>query len=222
MAVSEATAAPESLRVVTVPAVRLHANSYNPNRMNEIVERAERESIESFGFIDPITVMVSPDDPDMFMIIDGEHRWRIGQEVGYTEFPVVVLDVTLDQAKKLTVVLNETRGDADVVLLGQLLNDLKQTADSDEAFVAALPYSTAELEHLLSIGAQDWDQFAPGGGTGAGAGTSGDHQLLLDFDTAGALGQFLGWLEILRDKFGLEDDAPTRVVAEAVRQAAES
>ena len=57
-------------------------------------------------------------------------------------------------------ILNETRGDADVTLLGKLLADIDDLVGNDAALLSiALPYNANELKHLLDIGSTDWDRF---------------------------------------------------------------
>jgi ParB-like nuclease domain len=144
------------LRTETVACERIHANPWNPNKMDERTRQAARESIATYGFIDPVTVREHPEIDGHFQIIDGEHRWQEAQELGYDAIPVVVLGVDDTTARKLTIVFNETRGEADSVLLGTLL---KQLEAEDADFRTALRYDDGELKHLLSLAEADWDDF---------------------------------------------------------------
>lgn len=147
------------LEILRVPIGVVHPNSWNPNKQTDRTYTAERESIRTFGFIDPCLVWPHPDREGEWQIIDGEHRWRAAGDEHLTEILVTPLtNLTEAAAKKLTIVLNETRGDADVVLLGALLNDL-QAQLGEEEFPLALPYSEGELAHLLALGTEDWDRF---------------------------------------------------------------
>lgn len=145
------------LTIQYVPVAQLDPNPWNPNVQDERTAKAERESIETYGFIDPITVRVHPDDPTRFQIIDGAHRLIEATGLGHTVAPIVVLDVDDDQARKLTIILNETRGDHDVAKLGQLLADLSTRSTVDDLLVG-LPYSADDLARLIEIGTVDnWD-----------------------------------------------------------------
>jgi hypothetical protein len=149
------------LRQITVPTGSLRPNPWNPNRMTERVYQAEKESIEAYGFIDPVTVRPHPLHAGEYEIIDGEHRVRAATEMGYEELPVIVLDSLTDtQAKKLTIILNETRGEADVALLGRLVAEIRQDVELADLKLG-LPYSDTELQHLTEIGSFDWDEFQP-------------------------------------------------------------
>lgn len=140
------------IEVVDLRVADLDPNPWNPNVQSEIVSRATRESIEHFGFVAPVAVRRSATE-GRYEIVNGEHRWREATDLGHDTIPAVILDLTDAQAKKLTVVLNETTGDPDVVRLGQLLVQMEELDD----FRVGLPYSDEELEHLLLIGRQNWE-----------------------------------------------------------------
>lgn len=139
--------------VVMVPVAKLRPNPWNPNRMDEAALEAERESIDEHGFIVPVHVRRR--GKTLFELIDGEHRWRVAKERELEAIPAVVLDVDDATAKRLTIILNDTRGEADPVALGALLNDLQR--ELGEGFAAGMRYEPAELRHLLSLGAEDWE-----------------------------------------------------------------
>ena len=161
----------------TVPYFDIAPNSYNPNVMPARVYQAELESIAHFGFIDPVTVR---EVSEGLSIVDGEHRWRAFRELrelwmaGALEkfhddllpmfeantLPVVNLGVLSDtDAKKLTVILNETRGRANTVDLAALLAEIGQDTGAEELRVG-LPYSDAELSDLLQLAGYDWNATA--------------------------------------------------------------
>lgn len=151
-------------------------NNYNPNVMTERIYRAELESIAHFGFIDPITVR-EVEAQQALAIIDGEHRWRaFGElrakwEIGdlaefhhdllplfeANELPVVNLGALPDaDAKKLTIILNETRGKANTVDLAALLAEIGAEIGG-EALSVGLPYNPDELAQLLESVNYDWE-----------------------------------------------------------------
>lgn len=206
------------LEIVDLPINQIEANPWNPNKQIPAVAKAERESITRFGFVDPITVRLisTGTDVDRWQIIDGEHRWREARELGYETIAAVVLDVTEDEAKKLTVVLNETRGDADVVLLGQLLQQLAETDD----FRVALPYTDGEIAQLLEIGSQDWDGYDDRGDSDPAA-PPPSNEIVLTY-SGETLAQFDEFIKILREEYGLVSSGISEVVFEALRRATES
>jgi len=145
-----------------IPHAKLHPNPWNPNRMDERTLQAERESIATFGFVDPVTVRPHPDKKGHFQIIDGEHRWKVlGEAKPKPAVPCVVLDLSDTTARKLTIVLNETRGQADTALLSSLLGELKD--DLGEDLGVGLRWSDGELNSILAVADDDWDGYNPGG-----------------------------------------------------------
>ena len=147
------------LTVEYVSVELLDPNPWNPNVQDDRTANAERESIETYGFIDPVTVRVHPDDPGRWQIIDGEHRVREAVALGHTTAPVVVLDVDDEQAKKLTVILNETRGDHDIALLGSLMANLHRTM-TPKSILIGMSFTEGELGRLLEIGRfTGWDNM---------------------------------------------------------------
>ena len=155
-----ATKEQKALRAAGIPfesavveVERLHPNPWNPNRMNDRTLEAERESIRTFGFIDPVTVRPHPEIEGDFQIIDGEHRAKVAPECGFPSVPIAILDLGETAARKLTIILNETRGEADTVLLGSLLREIEK--EEGDGLGNALAFSSGELEHLLSIGDDD-------------------------------------------------------------------
>ena len=141
------------LKIRQIQIFRVSANPWNPNEMTDDMRRAARESIDRFGFIDPITVR--PVGKGRYQIIDGEHRWEEAKAAGHKTVPAIVLSVTEAEAKKLTVLLNEIKGSADLPKLGSLLSEIRSEPD----FETGLPWKPAQVEHLLQLADVDFEQF---------------------------------------------------------------
>jgi hypothetical protein len=150
------------LEVISVPIGFLKPNPWNPNVQDSFIFEKEKESIRRFGFVVPITVR---EMGDSWEIIDGEHRWKAAKELGYLSIPVIVIDVTEEEAKQLTIVLNETRGEANPEKLKALLADLTGSVPMAE-LMTVLPFSPEKMDSIL--GNFDWDGAeAPNKPTGA-------------------------------------------------------
>lgn len=145
-------------------------NPWNPNRQNERQFEAEVESIADNGFIAPILVRKLG---MRFEIIDGEHRWKalrkiaedgiegkgnIPSLVESLTIPAIVLAVDETQAKKLTIIMNETRGRADIGELTKLLQDLAVNLGDD--LLTGLPYTQSQLEELMNMGGDALDEMS--------------------------------------------------------------
>lgn len=159
------------LEITNIAINDINPNKWNPNKQTDRQFAAEIESIKSNGFIMPITVRQIG---DTYEIIDGEHRYRalttmFAQGTGGAgnvdsllknyEIPAIILDVDDNTAKKLTVILNETRGRADLGLLANVLSELNNDMELADLIVG-MPYSEKELEELISVTEFDWEMLA--------------------------------------------------------------
>lgn len=146
------------LDTCVVPIESLHENTWNPNRQSERAFEAEKESITEFGFIDPVTVRKHPKKKNAYEIIDGAHRVRAMRELGHEDISVNVIEASTSEAKRLTIILNETRGAPDRIDLATLLVDLRDEI-GEESLLVGLPYSKDEMDGLLKLPDFDFNQF---------------------------------------------------------------
>jgi hypothetical protein len=157
------------LQIEHLPISSVEPNPWNPNKQNERQYQAEIESIVQNGFIAPILVRKFE---DTYQIVDGEHRWKALRQIAEDgmqakhnvpkliadqTIPAIVLDISETAAKKLTVIMNETRGRADLSDLGALLQDIQIELGDD--LITGLPYTEGQLKELMGIADFDWDQF---------------------------------------------------------------
>jgi ParB-like chromosome segregation protein Spo0J len=144
-------------------------NDWNPNKQTDRAFEAEIESILDNGFIVPVTVREHPDKKGKYQIVDGFHRWKaigeiiakglkgngnITEIISTKNVPVVVIEADDATAKRLTVILNETRGHADMGELAILLGSLQD--ELGDELIRGLPYSDRQLAELLSLSEFDW------------------------------------------------------------------
>lgn len=140
---------PFNKRVLRVAITALHPNPWNPNVLNPMQEKALSESLEEFSDLDFILCRPHPDHPNQYEIVDGEHRWKDLSKKGETEIDIVVADLSDAQAKKYTIIANETRGTANKTDLGKLLTDLQNEYGEDVG--KGLPYTDQEINELLAL-----------------------------------------------------------------------
>ena len=157
------------LQIQYVPITSIYPNNYNPNRQSadefELLQRSMKED----GFTQPIVCVLddarpneTPDMPDGFQypegvdprgkvirIVDGEHRWRAAKTIGWTQAPVVVTPMNLEQARIATLRHNRARGSEDVELAAQVLRDLRELGALDWA-ADSLMLDEVELDRLLN------------------------------------------------------------------------
>ena len=157
------------LSIVAVPVGAVVPNDWNPNRMSEEMFQKAVRSIQEYGFVDPLTVR---ELGGKFQIVDGEHRHRAAKHLGMKEVPATNLGVISDtRAKKLTLLFNELRGEAEPARLSVLLADLAVGTSLDD-LAAALPFTRVEIETLVGASVDfDWSpppvEVTPISGVGA-------------------------------------------------------
>lgn len=131
-----------SLTIEYVPVDSINPNDYNPNRQNDHDFELLKRSMTEDGFTQPIICHTSR------TIVDGEHRWRAAQALGYKEVPVVFVDMTPEQMKISTLRHNRARGSEDIELTAQVLRDLEQLGALDWA-QDSLMLDDVEMNKLL-------------------------------------------------------------------------
>ena len=97
-----------------LPLHRVEPNPDQPRQdFNEEELQSLAESIRVHGVIQPLTVRETGDG--YYQIIAGERRWRACRMAGLNDVPVVVKDVSDEQAMELALVENLQREDLDPV-----------------------------------------------------------------------------------------------------------
>ena len=136
------------LETIRIPLEDLSPNPWNPNEMDEKRWEALGQSIEQYGIdLQPLVVRQRGDH---YQIIDGEHRYRWAQELKIKQLPAIVVEVDDVNAKKMTQILNRTRGEDNPVKLKELLDSLLVEIEANE-LINGLPIETeAELNYLLA------------------------------------------------------------------------
>lgn len=145
-----------TLEVVLLPKDHIRPNTWNPNVMTAEMMAKERASIREFGFIDPITVYEVEEAE--CIIIDGEQRFTAGIAEGLEEFPVVILDVTEDEARELTIILNDVRGQFEESRLAGLVQDLAKRRERSR-MENLLPYDSRRIDQLIDRREIDWSEL---------------------------------------------------------------
>ncbi len=94
-----------------VPIENVHPNPRNPRKNFSELELAElANSIRERGIIQPIIVRPGRGN-DQFEIVAGERRWRAAQLAALHDMPVVVVDVSDNEALQMAIIENVQRAD---------------------------------------------------------------------------------------------------------------
>ena len=138
------------------PIDRLRPNDWNPNLMDAETMRLTRLSMEEEGFSDPIDA-----DPTG-LILDGEHRWLVARELGFTEIPVFVKERYGDDAVITTIRKDRTSGQPDIVKMADIVGDLVDEFGSDEVY-RRLGYDRSDQDAMLELTRWDWAVYGTDG-----------------------------------------------------------
>ncbi len=85
-------------------------NPFQPRRtFDEQDLRELTDSIRANGVLQPIVVRTDPKNPGRFQLIAGERRWRSSQRAGLHEIPVVIREMSDDDALEVAIVENVQR-----------------------------------------------------------------------------------------------------------------
>ncbi|MEM1047629.1 MAG: ParB/RepB/Spo0J family partition protein [Pseudomonadota bacterium] len=100
-----------------VPVEFLERNPRNPRTTFKDDDLAElTASVKEKGIVQPILVRPKSDaGSDSFEIIAGERRWRAAQKAGLHEVPVVIQEVSDQEALELAIIENVQRADLNPV-----------------------------------------------------------------------------------------------------------
>ena len=108
------------------------------------------DSILEYGPIDPLTVRPQAGAVP-WQILDGEHRWRGYQDLGIEECPAFSTgDIPETQAMKITITLNELKGQYDPREMSKLLDRLLQDEDPIK-LAKSLPFTDIALQGMIGL-----------------------------------------------------------------------
>ena len=137
----------QQLTITVAPAPRLsvigHQRKARPAHL-----KALTASMQRMGFVTPLTVV---ERDGGYVIIDGQHRYQVGLELGMKEFPVVVVPerlarrmMSLNVEQSLNI---RERATIAVSIYREVLEQAPDTAEDDGEIVDAL-----ETAHLVTLG----------------------------------------------------------------------
>lgn len=142
--------------VIAVPIEKIKPNTYNPNAVAPPEMKLLYESIKADGYTMPI-VCYYDKKSDIYIIVDGFHRYRIMQEHSdiYERekgmLPVSVINKSLDQRMASTIRHNRARGNHDVDLMSNIVKELHELGRSDAWISKHLGMDKDEILRLKQI-----------------------------------------------------------------------
>lgn len=138
-------------RIETLPLREIEPDPGQPRKTFDDEKLAELSaSIAEHGLLQPIAVRPKPSGG--YLIVAGERRWRASRMAGLTEVPVIVKDVTDEQAMELALVENLQREDLDPVEEAAGIRDLMTRCDlTQEQAARKLGKSRSALANSLRL-----------------------------------------------------------------------
>ena len=104
------------LKVIYIPVKDLKPSSYNPRKWSDEAINGLKQSIKKFGLIDPVIVNSAINRKNI--VIGGHFRLEIAKQLGFTEVPVVYVNIPdIEKEKELNLRLNRNTGDWNFELL---------------------------------------------------------------------------------------------------------
>ena len=105
-----------NLQRLNVNISDLSPNKYQPRVHFDQAKLAElASSIKKNGIIQPIAVREDKVDPGRYEIVAGERRWLAAQNAGLHEVPIVLLNLSDNEALEVAIVENIQRDDLNVI-----------------------------------------------------------------------------------------------------------
>ena len=138
-------------RIETLPLREIEPDPGQPRKTFDDEPLAELSaSIAEHGLLQPIAVRPKPSGG--YLIVAGERRWRASRMAGLTEVPVIVKDVTDEQAMELALVENLQREDLDPVEEAAGIRELMTRCDlTQEQAARKLGKSRSALANSLRL-----------------------------------------------------------------------
>lgn len=132
---------PDLLKVTQVSLKHLRPDPLNPRRISKEELNALTRSIQQFGFVDPIIVRRKDR-----IVIDGHQRLLAARRSGLKTVPVILLDISVEQARILGLGLNRIKAAWDDELLARLLAELDEMPNVDLSLTG---FAEDEIGQLL-------------------------------------------------------------------------
>ena len=145
--------------IASTSAVKLKIMDIEPNRdqprkiFDEDALAELADSIAKHGVIQPLLVRPMPDGSDP--LVAGERRWRASRMAGLTEVPVVIKELSDDEAMALALIENLQREDLNAIEEAQgikaLMDTLSLTQDEAAERVGKSRPAVANALRLLKL-----------------------------------------------------------------------
>jgi ParB/RepB/Spo0J family partition protein len=129
---------------------KLVAHPDNPNKQSKINFAKLVRNIEMTGKYEPLVVRPHPKRKGYFQLINGHHRCKALEQLGYKKANVIVWDVDDKQTDILLATLNRLGGNDELNKKLTLLKRLNETFKTKE-LGRLLPQTSKQIEQLMNL-----------------------------------------------------------------------
>ena len=145
----------ESSSLTTLSIDLIERGSFQPRRdFDQDALQSLADSIKSQGLVQPILVR-SVANKNSYEIVAGERRWRAAQIAGLHDIPVIIKDVSDNEAMCLALIENIQREDLNPLeeagALERLINEFEMTHDAVADAVGRSRPAVSNLLRLLEL-----------------------------------------------------------------------
>jgi hypothetical protein len=123
------------------PIKGIKTAKYNPRKISDQALESLKQSIERFGFVDPVIV-----NDRTGVLVGGHQRLKAAKALGLDSVPVVGVNLDEGEEKALNVALNKISGEWDLDLLRGVLEDVQSSGLN----LSLTGFSELEIDSLLS------------------------------------------------------------------------
>lgn len=141
--------------VKAIPIEKIHANNYNPNKMDQNAMKLLYTSIKHDGYTQPI--VVSADGDGTYTVIDGFHRYLVMKkyhdiyEREQGKLPCVQLKESKAERMASTIRHNRAKGEHSPQLMSNIVKKLVEAGMSNQWIMRNLGMSYDELLRLKQV-----------------------------------------------------------------------
>jgi hypothetical protein len=130
------------MHVSNIPIAELKPFAKNPKKHSENQMNMLKKSMKEFGWTNPILIA------DDNMVVAGHARLQAATELGFTEVPIIKLDMPYEKAVAYVIADNRLAelAETDNILMQELLSEVAQIPDFD---FEATGFTIDELDDML-------------------------------------------------------------------------
>lgn len=131
------------IQLLKVKVSEITPNPYNYNYVSEDIMNSLRNSLKKLGYFEPIVIREMTDEEQekykaRYMIVDGEHRWKILKEEGVDEIEVINLGkISAEESIKYLVSAreNRSRGEIKPLIIKKAFSKLLEMEGKDPDYI---------------------------------------------------------------------------------------